>query len=289
MAAAVSGKDVGPVQSSPGGYEIRRWMDSTGALPFAEYWNDESTERSKPWHIGEKGFAPMEAHLKAEGLLRQLEQSLGIAAAAGLKIGGNGADLACGTAWAAAHLLRVAPIERIYCVEYSEHRLLGMAPLLLAHYKIAPERAVLCLGSFYELKLANESLDFVLLSESFHHADDPRRLLAELRRVLKPHAAVLVIGEHDLGGPWWLRLRNAARFLAARLPEGAQRRMFGRVVEAQPLWAPIKDLLRPDPIAGDHYYLREDYLSMFSKEGFRAHRFKTPRSRFQGFVLEQYI
>lgn len=262
-------------------------MESTGGLPFAGYWNDEAAERAKAWHIGEKGFAPMEAHLASAGLLRQLDQSLQVAQAFGLKISGQGADLACGTAWASAHLLRTAPIERMYCIEYSEHRLLKMAPVLLAHYVIPLDKAVLCLGSFYELNLADGSLDFALLSEAFHHADDPRRLLAELRRVLKPRAVVLIIGEHDLGGPWRLRARNAARFVAARFPAAAQRRVFGRIVSAEPLFAPIRDLLRPDPVVGDHYYLREDYFSMFSEAGFAAHRFTTQGSRSQGFVLER--
>ena len=286
MVDAVSGKDSPSISVSSEGYEIRRWMQWTGALPFAGYWNDEAAERAKAWHIDEKGFAPMEVHLEVSGLLRQLDQSLQVADAAGLKIAGQGADLACGTAWASAHLLRTAPIERMYCVEYSEHRLLKMAPALLAHYKIAPKKIVLCLGSFYELKLPDRSLDFVLLSEALHHADDPARLLAELKRILKPHAAVLVIGEHDLGGPWRLRVRNAARFVAARFPEAVQHRFFGRIVSAEPIFAPIKDLLRPDPVAGDHYYLRQDYFSMFSEAGFEARRFTTKGSRFQGFVLE---
>lgn len=282
----MSGEASPSLGASPGGYEVRRWMQSTEALPFAGYWNDEVVERAKAWHIGAKGLAPMEAHLAEAGLLRQLDESLEVAGAAGLKIFGQGADLACGTAWASAHLLRTVAIERIFCVEYSEHRLLKLAPALLAHYEIAPERVVLCLGSFYELNLPDHSLDFVLLSEAFHHAGDPRRLLAELRRVLKRHAAVLIIGEHDLGGAWRLRIRNAARLMAARLPESLQRMFFGRVVSAEPLFAPIQDMLRPDPIAGDHYYLREDYMSMFSDAGFEARRFTTRGSRFQGFVLE---
>jgi len=44
----------------------------------------------------------------------------------------------------------------------------------------------------------NESIDFCFCSQAFHHADDPQRLLNEIKRVLKPSGIVLMIGENPV-------------------------------------------------------------------------------------------
>jgi len=44
--------------------------------------------------------------------------------------------------------------------------------------------------------LENNSVDFIFLCQAFHHADDPEKLIYEIRRVLKPDGIVIIIGEH---------------------------------------------------------------------------------------------
>jgi ubiquinone/menaquinone biosynthesis C-methylase UbiE len=85
--------------------------------------------------------------------------------------------MAAGNLWAVPRLLRLGTVDKIYCLEYSKHRLLQIGPAVLEYYGVPKERVVLALGSFYDLHLKNKSLDFVFMSQAFHHADDPNRLL----------------------------------------------------------------------------------------------------------------
>jgi ubiquinone/menaquinone biosynthesis C-methylase UbiE len=238
-------------------FEVRRWLDTDEirAIEYSAYWNDEALEKEKEgfWTL-EGDFERMETCLAEKTTVaRELEDLLREAAPKG-----TGADLAAGTLWAVPRLVSHGA-EIVYAVEYSEHRLLKLGPGVLAHYGIPPDRVVLCLGSFYDLRLDDRSLDFVLLAQALHHADRPEALLREARRVLRSGGTLYVIGEHlvpDL--PLRRRLRRTA---AASLPEPLQMRLFGRTVPPEPE-------LPVDPLLGDHLYRRGDYRRMLAATGF---------------------
>jgi SAM-dependent methyltransferase len=260
---------------------IEHWIAPEGEddLQYA-YWNDEAVERGKEWYVLDGDFTKMERHLDEVGLVEDLGACLREAETVrGRPISGVGLDLAAGTLWAARHLLAAGPVERLYCVEYSEHRLLKLGPAVLEHYGTAPESVVLALGSFYELQLADASVDFAFMSQALHHADEPERLLAELARVLRPDGVVIVIGEHLVTGR--MQAMQALRKAAARLPARAQRRLFGRELEVTACGlAP-----EPDRVAGDHFHTPRQYRRLFRSRGFRHRRVRRPGAQFQGFVL----
>ena len=269
------------------GYPVEYWVqpEELASVAYAGYWNDEEVEKVKRWDVAGRGFAELDRHLQETGLLRQLSDCVAVAARLGRPFRGVGADLACGVLWAAPALLE-AGAEKVYGVEYSSHRLLKIGPLVLRRHSVPSGKVTLCLGSFYELKLQDRSLDFVLMAEAFHHADDPERLLREIRRVLRPEGVVLLVGEHIVGPAAYLYAKNAAKFVASRLvPEGVQRRLLGHTIVAPRLLPSLEELLRPDPVAGDHYYLAAQYAAMFSRQGFAQRRVLTKGCRFQAFVL----
>jgi SAM-dependent methyltransferase len=177
-------------------YPTEDWLAPSEILAYSDYWNDEDVERSKAWWVADGDMQPMEAHLVRTGLRAQFDAVASFAARIGRPITGVGCDLGAGTLWATPLLLRVGA-SRIYSVEYSQHRLLKLGPIVLAHYGVRPDQAVLVRGDFSRLRLDAASMDFVFLAEAFHHADSPMQLLAEIRRVLKPDGVVLIIGEHD--------------------------------------------------------------------------------------------
>jgi ubiquinone/menaquinone biosynthesis C-methylase UbiE len=236
-------------------FEVRRWLgtDEIRAIEYSAYWNDEAVEREKEgfWTL-EGDFARMETCLAEKTTVaRELEDLLRQVAPRGA-----GADLAAGTLWAVPRLVAHGA-ELVYAVEYSEHRLLKLGPGVLAHYGVPPERVVLCFGSFYDLRLDDQSLDFVLLAQALHHADRPDALLREVRRVLKPEGTLYVIGEHLVSE---LPQGSLRRTVAASLPAPLQVRLFGRIVPKSPEF-PV------DPVLGDHYYTRPDYDRMFTAAG----------------------
>jgi len=273
----------------PSDFEVRIWAESSGAedTQFA-YWNDEEIESAKAWNVAEgKGLANQERHVQQSGLLDLLRLAVRTACDGGAGLGRAGADLACGTAWAVPHLLEDSGIERIFCVEYSRHRLLKLAPVVLRHYDIPRDRVVLCLGSFYDLRIDSGALDFVLLAEALHHAGDPLRLLAEVRRVLSRDGVVIVIGEHIVPSLPRLYGAHAARWLVSRtVPAAIQRKLRGKTINRpRALWCGVRELLAPNPITGDHYYRDSDYERLFREANFRSTPVRIPGIPMQGFVL----
>ena len=181
------------------GFEVQYWLlpSDIKQMEYSEYWNNEEFEKNKAWYVLDGDFAKMAKHLEDAGLAHQLQQCLTfLKNTLNQPLRGVGADLAAGNLWVIPYLIKEGKVEKIYAVEYSQHRLLKLGPKVLQHYKVPQDKVVFCLGSFYQLKLPNHSLDFVLLSSAFHHADRPHSLLAEIQRVLKPDGRCLIIGEH---------------------------------------------------------------------------------------------
>ena len=237
-----------------GEYELRIWrpVDELREVAYADYWNDEAIESEKEWWILDGDFEPMEQYLQRSGLGRQLDAAIDLGERLrGRGLNGAGADVAAGTLWSVPRLL-ARGATCIYAVEYSVHRLTKLGPALLSHYGVAAEEIVLCLGSFEELRIGEGELDFVLMSQALHHADDPSRLLAEARRVLRPDGVVLVTGEH---------------------------------VVAERRWLPRRFRNMRDPVLGDHWYRRSDYERLFRDSGFRWERIQRSGESIQAFVL----
>lgn len=238
-------------------WEVRIWRPEAElrAIEYADYWNDIDVERTKEWWVENGDFAAMEEYLAGSGLAAQLDAAIALAERIGRPVRGIGADLAAGALWAVPQLLR-AGAERVYAVEYSLHRLLRLGPLVLERYQCPRSSVVLCQGSFYEVQLPDDSLDFVLLAQALHHADRPEALLEEVRRLLHLDGVALVIGEHQ--------------FKAPSLPRRLARRP----------WRPP-----PDPVLGDHYYATADYARMFSSAGLDWQELPKVGGTFRGFVL----
>lgn len=264
-------------------WTTERWLDEAEAasIEYASYWNDVETEADKPWNVADGDFAKLERYLAQVGLPADLRVCL---EAVGRPLGERGIDLAAGTLWAAPALLAAGPVQRLYCLEFSRHRLLELGPRMLEHYGVAPERVVLAYGSFYDLHLDDDELDFAFLSQAFHHADRPDALLAELRRVLRPGGAAILVGEHVI------RPRDyavyGARALASLAPQRVRERLFAEPVEVRRTLRPsARDLFPTDPVLGDHAYDPADYARLFSRAGFTWRRVRRKNGHYQGFVL----
>jgi SAM-dependent methyltransferase len=255
------------------GYRIETWkpLAEMQQIEYSRYWNDVEEERKKEWWVLDGNFEKMESYLESSLLLPQLRQLLEFAKTRlGRSPEGRGADLAAGNLWAVPHILKAGNVEQIYAVECSVHRITQIGPCVLKNYGVPRDKVVLCLGSFYELKVPTGSLDFVFLSQAFHHADDPLRLLAEIRRVLRPGGLGLMIGEHIAETPQVHRVQ--LRDLRARLANAESRRN----------WKPI---LPADAVLGDHCYFEEEYDALFSCTGFSWQNLRMAGAKLQSFVL----
>jgi SAM-dependent methyltransferase len=89
-------------------------------------------------------------------------------------------------------------------------------------------------GDFHDLQFAAQSMD-VMFTNSLDHAFDPKKMLAEIRRVLKPGGRLIVEamrGEAEAKGPdayasfWWRRVDDLVSLLAGEDFEVVQRAAF---------------------------------------------------------------
>jgi ubiquinone/menaquinone biosynthesis C-methylase UbiE len=250
-------------------YSTDFWLkeQEVSELPFATFWNDEEGEKSKEWYVLDGNFAKMEAFIQERGLIQQFNEALSFLKSTGKELKGTGIDLAAGNLWAAPQILNSPKVEKLYCLEYSKHRLLKIGKAVLSHYGVDANKVQLVLGSFYEIKLSDQSLDFVFMSQSFHHADQPQLLLSEIKRVLKKDGVVILIGE-DYFDENVLRLKHTVKWAVAKLPEFLQQKVFSKTFQQTTLFASRNDLKIPDPEMGDHMYFQDEYEKLFKDAGF---------------------
>lgn len=254
-------------------------------IEYSAYWNDEEKEKNKEWYILDNNFAKMEHYLQKTGLPKDLMHCVDLLKDdAKRELGGVGIDLAAGNLWAAPYLFNLGRIDKLYCLEYSKHRLLKLGPKVLEHYNVPKENIILVLGSFYDLHLKDNSLDFVFLSQAFHHADKPDELLSEIHRVLKPNG-IVIIGEHIINCRKAYFTYITKFVISAIVPSNVQKKLFGKTFQVKTLIPKLGELLSPDPVLGDHYYIDREYQFFFKKYGFKIKRIKNHRSKMQSFVL----
>lgn len=257
-------------------FSIEAWSEAVDESA-ATYWNDASEEYRKSFNteVPDLDAVYLDSHNAA--LLDQLSNMVQCDGGA---FGQMGASLASGTCWLESRILADHPeIRNLTCVEYSRHRISHHAPRMFNHNQIEPARVRLCFGSFYELKVPTETLDFVMMSQAFHHAFEPEKLLIEINRVLKPGGRVYLIGEHHFGP-----IDIAGRFLKhwAKLAVGHDdyRRKGGLV----PTW---RRLFPIDVQKGDHHYTRKMYKTFFQGIGFDYQRIVNTEAAIQGYLLKK--
>lgn len=272
-------------------FKIYKWINNEdlSEVEYSDYWNDEKQERDKAWNVVDDDFEKLEKHLKNLGLEDDLKKGLEILERRfGRKIHGTGIDIAAGNLWAAQHMTG-KDVDRLYCLELSQHRLMELGPRVLEHYKVPEDKIVLVLGSFYNLELDDHSLDFVFMSQAFHHAENPDRLLSEVKRTLKSSGGVIIIGEHVIN--YRARLirhiivNSIKGILSFIMPTGLQKRFVGDRIQVKKLFVTPQELYPTDKELGDHFYSLGQYLKMFSERGFSIHHFAGSVRNHQGFVL----
>ena len=271
---------------------IERWLDDSNAkrLKYFDYWNDEKLEQKKAFYLQDGDFLKMENYLQKSCFLENLKKCIrALKTDFKRELEGTGIDLAAGTLWAVPHLLSLEKVDKLYCLEYSKHRLFKIGPKVLEHYNVPLEKVVLVYGNFYDLKLENNSLDFVFLSAAFHHANRSDKLLSEIRRVLKPKGIVIIIGEHIINyhEVYKAYFKHILKFfISLFIPITVQQKLFKKSFCVNKLIPKSSELFSPDSILGDHYYTVKEYKTLFSKYGFKIRHIKPMRkSQFQSFIL----
>lgn len=236
--------------------EIKNWLsdEELKSLYTASYWNNIEEEKKKEWWIEDGNYAKCINYLESSGLLyeyRQAEKFISNFAGTGLKI----ADLAAGTGWTSALLSRSQNVSEVHAVEISKHRLDALFEYSVKMLSGDENKIFRYMGSFYDLRFEDKSMDIVYMSQAFHHADKPLELLSECDRVLQKNGRIILVGEHYFG-----IMRIIRRFLST-------------LIRQQKIAICFHELFPPDQVLGDHFYRDSDYYSMFGSLGYDLKQF----------------
>lgn len=268
-------------------YQIEDWFTEVEKIEYSDYWNNESQDVEKIWWILDGDFSKMEKYLESISAISQLEECVQTATKIFSRtLQGIGADLAAGNLWGTPHLLRLGA-EKVISVEYSRHRLLKLGTVVLEHYGVLEQQALLALGDFNQLNLADSSLDFVFMSQAFHHSETPKKLLTEIHRVLKPEGIVIITGEHITKPSLIFYLIQPLKFFFSKLvPIYIQNKIFKYPLQNIEFWlGRNSDFIGKDEILGDHYFTDSQYKRLFHQNGFEFICLRNSWWKSQAFVL----
>jgi SAM-dependent methyltransferase len=244
---------------------IDQWLGEADleAIYSSSAWNDPGDEQSKEWWIAdgsETAYSRLRCYLDGSGLTDDYEiaeQYIGRIPTTEMEV----ADLAAGIGWTSSLLSRLANVRSVHAVEISRHRLELLFPRAVHMFKGEASKIRRHLGSFYQLGLAESSIDVVFLSAAFHHASNPLRLLNEIDRVLKPGGHLVMIGENVI---------SAVAIL---------RRAIKRLLVDGRLCTNFYELFPPDDIWGDHYYRASDYFLFLQMLGYQVVTFSVQKKQ----------
>jgi SAM-dependent methyltransferase len=231
--------------------EIKNWLsDEELKLVYtSSYWNDIEEEKKKEWWIEDGNYKKCLDYLKSSKLLygyQQSEKFISNFATISIKI----ADLGAGIGWTSALLSKLQNISEVHAVDISKHRMDSLFKNSVKMFSGEEDKIFRYIGSFYDLKFKDKSMDIIYMSQSFHHANKPLKLFLECDRVLKNNGRIILVGEHYIGIKLIIR-----RFLSILI---RQKKLITNFYEIFP----------PDKRLGDHYYRRSDYYFMFGSMGY---------------------
>jgi SAM-dependent methyltransferase len=116
----------------------------------------------------------------------------------GLRPFGTVVELGAGSCWLSAALACLPDVERVIAVEFSQRRLVEIAPASLALLDAPAEKVERRVADFYAHGLPPGSADLVVVDAAFHHASDPVRFAEVAFDLLRPGGTVLLLREPTL-------------------------------------------------------------------------------------------
>ena len=237
------------------------------------YWNDEALEKNKSFNVVDLGFEKIEASPKYRALLDQISS---VVDKARIDLDDkNILSVASGTCWIEAQWLNNSNFGSLSCIDISRHRIHKLAPFTLKHYGILS--ADLMWGSVFDLPI-DKKYDVVMLSQAFHHIEEPIRLLRFLREILSEAGIIFIVGEHRYSNRKY-HVQALKHFAKYALNYNGYRRLKS----FYPSW---QDCFPPDFEKGDIHWSESEYDFIFRKAGFSSYRHDVDKSgRFQSYTL----
>ncbi len=164
-----------------------------------------------------------------------------------LKNSGAALDLGCGAGQLVIELAKAAPNMHVIGIDLSE-KLLADARQSAQEAGVA-ERVEFRLGNVEGIPFTDQSLDLVISTFSLHHWNQPRKVLDEIERVLKPGGSYYIFDlRRDMALPVYLLVWFATQFIVPAALHQVNEPMGSR--NASYTLRELSDLIRHSKLAG---------------------------------------
>lgn len=266
--------------------EFEDWLGEGPDNLYFNYWNDPT--KKDVYNIVEKDFKKLENFINEVGLYQDISEIINYLKKNNIELSGQGLDVAAGNLWTTAYFLKtLASIEKMICLEYSKHRIVNVGIKLLNYYNINKSKVKIIHGDFYDIKLPENTVDFVILCGVLHHASEPLRLLDQVYKVLKKGGLVIVVGDIFIKRIKYFKLLCKYIVLYGFfkiIPHKIYKSFFDKKIQKD-FSLPFREIYFPtDNITGDHYHLKKDYYNFF-KNRFFFREFKASKHDHLAFLL----
>jgi len=110
-----------------------------------------------------------------------------------ISLNGTGMEMGAGASIFSNSLLKIFPrINKIYAVEIVPEQVFKLIPKICSYNK-SQNKVIPVLGSYDNIKLKKNSLDFIVEWDSFHHSQNLEKTLREAYRVLKSSGTLIMV------------------------------------------------------------------------------------------------
>ncbi len=242
--------------------------------PSFGYWNDSNKEKKKAFNV-EVGFDRLEKSPHLNDIFKQLISCMSVSNLS--EENKSILSLGSGTCWLESWWLKEKKPNNLVAVDFSKHRIHELAPMTFEHYGYNYP-IQLIRGDFLNLGMEEDLFDIVLLSQAFHHSQDPVKLLREVWRLSKDQARILIIGEHFFDRLDHVKqaLRHFVKFLIN----------YKNYRQSHSFIPGYSDLFPPHIEQGDNHYSKAEYNEMFEEVGnFNVNHLIAEKEGIQAFIL----
>lgn len=209
------------------------------------YWNNVEFEKAKKFWIDDPSDTKLLNYLRYETNLEKcFVDSISFAERMNMPLKGRILDIGVGVAWTSAILSRLPQVGNIVALDFSEHRLNKIAPMVFKQYHALEEKIEKKVGDFYDFYWGDSLFDAVIFCQSLYMFRGLRNILLKVNRLLKNGGLLVVSCEDIFQEPKRLSLKWAKRKL-------------------------LMNLFNLSDISGNYGYVGSDYYKAIQSCGFR--------------------
>ncbi|HEB02228.1 MAG TPA: class I SAM-dependent methyltransferase [Nitrospirae bacterium] len=223
-------------------------------MGYHHYWNDIEVEKTKAFYVTDPSDTKALRYLREDTFLeRCFLDAIKYANERLCGVGHNVLDVAAGICWSSALVSKLEGISKITAVDYSEHRLKMIAPIVIRQLEGRSDLIETECVDFFKADYEKGSFDTIVFCQALYMFDDMEETLKRTAELLSPGGRVIIACE---------RL-NIPSFFSLAFLYGL---LYGPKDALWQLGTKLGFIPQLDD-TGKHYYTDRDYENAIRKAG----------------------